>query len=115
MCIFNQAARDGDQNAIINIIKGLQERYRENEATVRYKLNKKDRSDYTALHYAVRYGHENVTQLLVKNGAGMSSSARVMNYCWKCWGLLSAILFNNFLFKIFHIEKIPCREFLSLF
>ena len=66
----------------MNIIKSLHERYRENETTVRYKLNKKDRSDYTALHYAVRYGHENVTQVLVENGAGiLSSFACVVNCC----------------------------------
>lgn len=65
-----KAARDGEENAVRSILKSWEERYQSNEAIVKYKIDKKDKSDYTALHYAVRYGHETVVRLLVNQGAG---------------------------------------------
>lgn len=59
-----QAAREGD----VAIIERLMEKYQTNQAKKK-RLNSRDDSKLTPLHYAARYCHYHMLQYLLKNGA----------------------------------------------
>ena len=61
-----QAARDGRAD----VIEYKVQNFGGDKAKL---LNKKDEAKNTPLHYAVRYGHVNIVELLTKHGGGKRS------------------------------------------
>lgn len=57
------------------------------------KINKRDQDNTTALHYAVRYGHMHIVQLLLESGAGRKQ----MNFQFFARGLLKV---SKFCYKL---------------
>ena len=66
-CIHLQAARDGKTNIITQRLTKLASK---NPARYKKVINKRDEDNTTPLHYAVRYGQEEVVKVLVELGAG---------------------------------------------
>eukprot|EP00112_Aurelia_sp_Birch-Aquarium-sp1_P015987 Seg3585.3 transcript_id=Seg3585.3/GoldUCD/mRNA.D3Y31 product="Transient receptor potential cation channel subfamily A member 1-like" protein_id=Seg3585.3/GoldUCD/D3Y31 len=74
---FHKAARDGNVEAIQELIDTIRKPDldpKQVEKILKYKLDKKDRNDYTAMHYAVRYGHGQIVQVLIDAGADVNAS-----------------------------------------
>ena len=73
MLLSWQAARDGNVEAVQELIEAIRKPDLDPgkaEQILKYKLDKKDRNDYTAMHYAVRYGHGQIVKVLMGAGAG---------------------------------------------
>nr|XP_039268134.1 transient receptor potential cation channel subfamily A member 1 homolog isoform X2 [Styela clava] len=66
----HQAAREGD----VAIIERLMEKYQTNQQRKK-RINSKDDSKLTPLHYAARYTHYHMLQYLLKNGANPNAKA----------------------------------------
>ena len=73
---------------------------------LQHKLDKKDKQEYTALHYAVRYGHYSVAQLLIAAGAGMCYLGGF--YAWQ------PIIMTDIICRDICLTPLPTSELLSV-